>query len=47
MRSDKKNRNDKIKFVLIKNIGEIATEVEANKFEILESISLMKETLNN
>jgi 3-dehydroquinate synthase len=47
MRSDKKNRNDKIKFVLIKNIGEIVTEVEANKFEVLESISLMKEALNN
>jgi 3-dehydroquinate synthase len=47
MQSDKKNRNNKIKFVLVKNIGEIVTEVEANKSEIVETIFLMKEFLNN
>ena len=47
MQSDKKSINNKIKFVLVKNIGEIVTEVEANKFEIAETIFLMKEFLNN
>jgi 3-dehydroquinate synthase len=47
MQRDKKNRNNKIKFVLVKNIGEIVPEVEANKFEIAETIFLMKEFLNN
>jgi 3-dehydroquinate synthase len=47
MQGDKKNRNNKIKFVLVKNIGEIVTEVEANKSEIAETIFLMKEILNN
>ena len=47
MQSDKKKRDNKIKFVLIKNIGEIVTEVEANMSEIAETIFLMKKNLNN
>ena len=47
MQSDKKKRDNKIKFVLIKNIGEIVTEVEANMSEIAETIFLMKKFLNN
>lgn len=47
MQSDKKSRDSKIKFVLIKNIGEIVTEVEADMSEIAETIFLMKKFLNN
>lgn len=46
MRTDKKNRGDKIKFVLLRNIGEIITDVESNNKEIIKSILLMKFFLN-
>jgi len=41
MLSDKKNRNGKIKFVLLKNIGEILLDVEAEKAEVFNSFERM------
>jgi 3-dehydroquinate synthase len=38
MLSDKKNREGKIKFILIKNIGEILIEAEADREEIIYAI---------
>lgn len=39
MHRDKKNRNDEIKFVLIKNIGEIVTDIIAPKKIVSKSIN--------
>lgn len=39
MFSDKKNRANKIKFVLIKNIGEIVLGIEADKKHVIDSIN--------
>lgn len=47
MRSDKKNRGERIKFILLKNIGEIVSDAEANKKEVIQSILLTKDFLNN
>ena len=47
MRNDKKNRENKIKFILLKNIGEIVSDVETDKREVIQSILLTKEFLNN
>ena len=47
MRNDKKNRGNKIKFILLKNIGEIVSDVEADRREVIQSILLTKEFLNN
>lgn len=41
MLSDKKNRDGKIKFVLLKNIGEILLDVEAEKSEVFNSFERM------
>lgn len=41
MKHDKKNRNGKINFVLIKNFGELLVDISANEMEI---ISALKET---
>ena len=41
MLSDKKNRDGKIKFVLLKNIGEILLDVEAEKVEVFNSFERM------
>jgi len=41
MLSDKKNRDGKIKFVLIKNLGEILLDVEAEKEEVFKSFERM------
>ncbi|MFA6978165.1 MAG: 3-dehydroquinate synthase [Ignavibacteriaceae bacterium] len=41
MLSDKKNRDGKIKFVLLKNIGEILLDVEAEKAEVFNSFERM------
>ena len=41
MLSDKKNRDGKIKFVLLKNIGEILLDVEAEKEEVFDSFERM------
>ncbi len=39
MSLDKKNRNQKIKFVLIRNIGEMVVDVEASQNEVIHSIN--------
>ncbi len=49
---DKKNRNGRIKFVLIKNIGEVLLGVESGKPEIFSALKMMinfisKESSNN
>lgn len=41
MLSDKKNKDGKIKFVLLKNIGEILLDVEAEKDEVFNSFEKM------
>ncbi len=41
MLSDKKNRDGKIKFVLLKNLGEILLDVEAEKTEVFNSIEML------
>ncbi|NCQ18945.1 MAG: 3-dehydroquinate synthase [Ignavibacteria bacterium CG_4_8_14_3_um_filter_37_9] len=41
MLSDKKNRDGKIKFVLLKNIGEILLDVEAEKVEVFNAFDRM------
>ncbi|MFA4923068.1 MAG: 3-dehydroquinate synthase [Ignavibacteriaceae bacterium] len=41
MLSDKKNRDGKIKFVLLKNLGEILLDIEAEKVEVFNSIERM------
>ncbi len=41
MLSDKKNRDGKIKFVLLKNLGEILLDVEAEKVEVFNSFEKM------
>jgi len=41
MLSDKKNRDGKIKFVLLKNIGEILLDVEAEKEDVFNSFDRM------
>jgi len=41
MLSDKKNRDGKIKFVLLKNLGEILLDVEAEKSEVFNSFDRM------
>ncbi|MCK9426517.1 MAG: 3-dehydroquinate synthase [Ignavibacteriaceae bacterium] len=41
MLSDKKNRDGKIKFVLLKNIGEILLDVEAEKVKVFNSFERM------
>ncbi|MFA6598716.1 MAG: 3-dehydroquinate synthase [Ignavibacteriaceae bacterium] len=41
MLSDKKNRDGKIKFVLLKNLGEILLDVEAEKMEVFNSFDRM------
>jgi len=38
MKRDKKGRDEKIKFVLIKNIGNVLIDVEANEADVLSSI---------
>ena len=38
MLRDKKNRDGKIKFVLIKDIGEIVIDVDAKKTEIFRAL---------
>lgn len=38
MLSDKKNRNGKIRFVLLKDVGEILTDVEAEKKDVLKTL---------
>ena len=47
MKNDKKNREDKIKFILLRDIGEIVSDIEAEKTEIIQSILLTKRFLNN
>ncbi|HEX2962357.1 MAG TPA: 3-dehydroquinate synthase [Ignavibacteriales bacterium] len=38
MMSDKKNKNGKIRFVLLKGVGEIVTDVEAGKKDVLKTL---------
>ena len=45
MLSDKKNRDGKIKLVLLKNIGEILLDVEAEKTEVFNSFERMFKTI--
>jgi 3-dehydroquinate synthase len=47
MNNDKKNRGGEINFILLKNIGEIVSDVEADKNEVIQSILLTKKFLNN
>ena len=47
MKNDKKNRRDKIKFILLRDIGEIVSDIEADKTEVIQSILLTKKILNN
>lgn len=47
MTKDKKNRGGKIKFILLKDIGQIITDIEAGKEEIFEAISLTTIFLKN
>ena len=47
MKNDKKNREDKIKFILLRDIGEIVSDIEAEKTEIIQSILLTRKFLNN
>jgi 3-dehydroquinate synthetase len=42
MRSDKKNKDDKIMFVLIAGIGNLLVDVHANKREIFYALNKMK-----
>ncbi len=42
MKSDKKNRNGKIKFVLVSDIGKILIDVEAEKKDIFYAINMMQ-----
>ncbi len=46
MLHDKKNRNEKIKFVLISDIGKILVDVEAGKSEIISSINVMLDLIS-
>ncbi|MCL5030584.1 MAG: 3-dehydroquinate synthase [Bacteroidetes bacterium] len=46
MLHDKKNRNEKIKFVLISNLGEIIIDVEADKVDVISSINQMEEIIS-
>jgi 3-dehydroquinate synthase len=43
MQSDKKNRDDKIMFVLISDIGKVLVDVPANKKDVFYAISKMKD----
>lgn len=45
MLSDKKNREGKIKFVLLKNLGEILLDIEAEKAEVFKSFDRMIRTI--
>jgi 3-dehydroquinate synthetase len=38
MFNDKKNREGKIKFVLVKDIGEVLIDVEADKESVIDAI---------
>ncbi len=42
MRSDKKNKDDKIMFVLISGIGNLLVDVPANKRDIFYALDKMK-----
>ncbi len=44
MRSDKKNKDDKIMFVLISGIGNLLVDVPAKKRDIFYALDKMKET---
>jgi 3-dehydroquinate synthase len=46
MRSDKKNKDDKIMFVLLSGIGDLLVEVPANKREIFYALNKMKQLLS-
>jgi len=46
MRSDKKNKDDKIMFVLISGIGNVLVDVPANKREIFYALNKMKQLLS-
>lgn len=46
MLHDKKNRNEKIKFVLISDLGEILIDVEADKGDAISSINQMEEIIS-
>ena len=43
MYSDKKNRSDKIMFVLLSDIGKLVVDVPAEKRDIVFAIKRMKE----
>jgi len=45
MLSDKKNRDGKIKFVLLRNLGEILLDVEAEKSEVFNAFERMFHTI--
>ena len=46
MLHDKKNRDEKIKFVLISDLGKLILDVEADKNEILSSIDMMSNLIS-
>ena len=47
MKNDKKNKADTIRFILLKDIGQVVTDVEATRNDIIKSILLTKNFLNN
>ncbi len=47
MMNDKKNREGKIKFILLKDVGQVVTDIEAEKEEIFEAVFLTTKFLKN